>query len=368
MATMENAALKKILLVTPFYPKHGGGIEIVAHKLAHYLSESFQITWCAAAIDPPPESSINLHTEPYGASNIIEDKVGLPFPLPSIKAIGNIFRHVKRADIVHIHDFIYAPNILAFAFSKWLKKPIIITQHIGPVPYNNLFFKHALALLNKTVGTYMLKNSNHTFFISDHVKAYFCKTLKTTPSHWHYIPNGVDHELFSPTLERSPQHLLFVGRFVEKKGLNFLEKLAKKTPLLNWVFVGKGPLSPANWELPNVKVIDHVPQEQLAPLYQNAHLLLLPSVGEGFPLVIQEAMSCGTPILTSCDTAKGNTSIEHLIYSEAIDQDDSVQRWVERIHMILKEPDNGQQIAQFAHNAWNWKAIAKAYSNHLTSL
>ena len=46
-------------------------------------------------------------------------------------------------------------------------------------------------------------------------------------------------------------------------------------------------------------------QAELPPLYQAADLLVLPSVGEGFPLVVQEAMACGTPALVGDETAAG---------------------------------------------------------------
>ncbi|HZL18764.1 MAG TPA: glycosyltransferase, partial [Polyangia bacterium] len=43
----------------------------------------------------------------------------------------------------------------------------------------------------------------------------------------------------------------------------------------------------------------HVPKSQLPARYAAADLLAFPTLGDGFGLVIQEAMCCGTPVVTT---------------------------------------------------------------------
>ena len=46
-----------------------------------------------------------------------------------------------------------------------------------------------------------------------------------------------------------------------------------------------------------VRFLGHVSRETLPDLYRAAQLFLLPSTGEGFGIVLLEAMACGTPAL-----------------------------------------------------------------------
>jgi glycosyltransferase involved in cell wall biosynthesis len=99
--------------------------------------------------------------------------------------------------------------------------------------------------------------------------------------------------------------LLFVGRFINRKGLPLLQEMARTNPLHEWVFVGRGPIRPADWGLANVRCPGSVPHRRLADYYRAADLLVLPSVVEGFPLVVQEAMACGTPVLVTREIVEG---------------------------------------------------------------
>src|SRR4029453_13710967 len=100
---------------------------------------------------------------------------------------------------------------------------------------------------------------------------------------------------------------IFVGRFVEKKGIQIVRHLAVRFPDITWLLVGWGPEDPARWHLKNVRVVGKRTSPDIAELYQAADLLVLPSVGEGFPLVVQESMSCGTPVAISTETAAAYT-------------------------------------------------------------
>lgn len=162
--------------------------------------------------------------------------------------------------------------------------------------------------------------------------------------------------------------LLFVGRFVEKKGLPLLKELARRFPDCAWAFVGWGPDDPALWGLPNVICLGSLPQREIAACYQAADLLVLPSVGEGFPLVVQEAMACGTPALISAETAGGYPPAGPLTYTV----EPTPEEFERRLRAILAEPAalaaRRAEVAAFARDHWDWERCADRYAEVLREL
>jgi glycosyltransferase involved in cell wall biosynthesis len=159
--------------------------------------------------------------------------------------------------------------------------------------------------------------------------------------------------------------LLFVGRFVAKKGLPLLMDLVPRLPHVQWVFAGRGPLDPGGWEQPAVRVFRDRAGPTLAELYQVADLLVLPSVGEGFPLVVQEAMACGTPVLAGNELVGALPDVDRVLLTEPVEGAEALDRWQARLATISADPDSLRQrrqaVAEFASECWSWHRCADSY-------
>jgi glycosyltransferase involved in cell wall biosynthesis len=192
------------------------------------------------------------------------------------------------------------------------------------------------------------------------------------------IPNGVDTDSFYPASneqrlqERIKRKLpadkpvfIFAGRFVEKKGLNILHILAAKNPDATWIFAGWGPIDPLSWKLANVVVYNNLTAAELRPLYQLSDLLVIPSKGEGFPLVVQEAMACGTPAMVGTETSTALSSATFLLYSEDVEGNDAAIKWDTRIKFFINNPSSlsemRSKVAGFAAQNWSWARCADEY-------
>lgn len=386
-ARTRNAHERSILLVTHYYANHRGGVELVAAALASRLAEQghYTVTWMASDCDPgPTELTPGLTILPATSWNGIEHRIGVPWPIWSPRALLRLWKAAGCCDAIHIHDALYFGCAWAFFIAKLRRKPILVTQHVGPVPYSSSILRQIHSIANNTLARLVLSTADQTVFISEGVRSYFSNFCRfaSPPRH---IPNGVDTGIYFPASQerrdalRKAQRVkerqwvfLFVGRFVEKKGLATLRKLAAEFSDDVWLLAGHGPIEPESWLLPNVHVLRGLSGKTLAPLYQLADLLVLPSLSEAFPLVVQEAMACGTPAMVGADAAAGCLAAAPLLSVEPVGSPDTLDRWVTHIKRIKANPGAHEQrrplIAEFAKTQWSWEQTTSKYAAIIETL
>jgi len=372
----------RITLVTHYFPGHRGGIELAAAEIAKRLAASHgaEISWHASDCDPPP-SIPGVACVPARACNALERHLGIPYPLWSLAALRRLARAARTAEAVHLHDCLYLPNIVAYAAARLAGRPVLVTQHVGMVPYRNPLLRALLFVAYRVLARLVLGGATQVAFVSDAVGRYFGTFVRfrAQPA---LVPNGVDHAVFHPVddarrdalrselgASRGMPVLLFVGRFVEKKGLPILQRLAQRLPEARWLFAGWGPLDPERWALPHVAVLRGRSGARLAPLYQAADLLVLPSSGEGFPLVVQEAMACGTPALVGTDTAAAWPDAAGVLLSEDTGGPDAFVRWEHRLRQLTATAGGlatlRASVAAYAAAHWSWDRCAGRYAEIL---
>lgn len=375
----------RVILVTHYFPAHRGGVERIAGQLAEHLvaQGAARIDWYASDCDAPPAEAPGLRAVPASSWNATERHLGFPYPLWSPSALRRLWRACRDADVVHLHDCLYFPNVVAFGAARVARRPVLVTQHIGHVPYRNPLLRMALRAANAILGRWVLGGADQVVFESESVRAHFARFVRFRRPPL-LVQNGVDTQVFAPaTAERrrelrsrfgvpaSAPLLLFVGRFVEKKGLPVLRELARRLPQARLLLAGWGPIDPSAWGLPNVSVVSSPATDELRALYQAADLLLLPSVGEGFPLSVQEAMACGTPALIGAETAAGCPQAGAVLLAEASGTADTAERWALRLQSLLASPQTlaalRPQVAHFAREFWSWEQCAAQYAAALRS-
>ena len=304
--------MKILRVVSDLYPAVVGGIGIHAHQMS-----------TSQARQGHEVMVLTLNQKELMENEIINGYRVVRFP-SYLTICGNSFapglileilKRKRAVEIIHAHSHLFfSTNICALA-RLFHSAPLIITNH-------GLISASAPAWLNTL---YKHTFSRMTFHISDHIICYTAiekeniKKLGIDPKKISVIHNGVDTALFAPKTSlktADKKQILWVGRFVTGKGVEYLieafSRVLKKIPGSHLVLVGGGPEKSAIEERitklhlqSSVTFIDYLDNEKLPEIYKNSDVFVLPSLMEGVPRTILEAMACGVPVVT--------TNLPHLV-------------------------------------------------------
>lgn len=363
----------RFLVVSHFYAGHGGGIERVAAQMcSHLAAQGHSVCWAASTGDAPHTSEAVAIT-PLPCINPTEALTGLPMPIPGPRGLARLWSATKSADVVVIHDALYCTSIVATGFAKLQRKPVILVQHVAEIAFASAVMRRVMALANRLVARPMLRGADQVVFISDTVRRHFAACRMKRPPLLQF--NGVDTAVFhTGAAERSALGLpedgllvAFVGRFVEKKGLSVLQAVAQRSPHVQFVLAGAGPIDPRTWDLPNVHLLGPLPPERIAALFRSADCLLLPSVGEGYPLVIQEALAVGLQVICGEESARADPAASQWLHGVEVDLQD-IEGSAARISETLANfeapalPSREAMIA-YSKRQYSWEGFAASLAS-----
>jgi len=131
------------------------------------------------------------------------------------------------------------------------------------------------------------------------------------PGRIRYVPNGVGEEFFANRnyASRSPFRLLYVGTWLDRKGVFYLAAsfglLARGDSSVSLTIAGCGNSeaevrsSFAPEIRDRVSIVPFVQRNEMPSVYASHDVFVFPSLVEGMPLTLLEAMASGMPVVTT---------------------------------------------------------------------
>lgn len=218
-----------------------------------------------------------------------------------------------RIDIINAHN-VFPEGIAAARLGKILQVPVVLTALGSDIN----------EVSNSVIRVRQTRKALQDAHRITAVSKQLCKGIEglgIAGERITFIPNGVDGEMFFPRdrdacrqslkLSSPQKMLLFVGAFREVKGVEYLLRAAatlKQQHKLdfNVVLIGGG-LSEGTYQRmidemdlkDNVMMPGNRPHAEISVWLGAADLFCLPSLNEGMPNVILEALASGRPVVAS---------------------------------------------------------------------
>ena len=211
-------------------------------------------------------------------------------------------------DIIHAHVS-YPAGWWALMIAQKMHRPYIITEHMGPFPFDNPLLIRDGKLTERLSRP--LASAGAIVAVGRSLaKAIFSYGFNKLC----VIPNMVDETLFYPVTAEKDRHVRFnfltVAALIPEKGISELLHAIKEVVAVCadccFRIVGDGPSSGQFRTLASELGIDahlqwsgKVVRQDMPAIYQEADAYVLPSRHESFGISYVEALACGKPVIAT---------------------------------------------------------------------
>ena len=366
----------KIALLSEKYTPDIGGLAISTGRLGHLLASAGHEVRVFAPSSNLPASEKQTHPSNgvsvtrFGAHKRVDDTLVDWFELLIEE------HHREPFDLIHAYFLPQAGFVATYA-GKYLNLPSVVSirgNDIERAAFDPGKFSHVMySLQNATAVT------TNASILAKKAKAFYDREIIL-------IPNGIDTELFKPMArnETLAEALLlesgnklsedaqrdvrlqnvigFVGELREKKGLQTLllayAKVNKSMPstllIVGEVRLGddKKLFDELKERISNSKIIvtGQIPQKDLPSYYSLMDVFVHPSLRDGMPNAVLEAMACGKTVIA---TPVGGVTdvIEDNINGILVNVDDA-DGLAGKIAEALSQPEKRKAVGRSAREAF----------------
>ena len=274
-----------------------------------------------------------------------------------------------RPDAVHVHNM--GPGMF-IPLLKLMRLPVVMTYH--SVNYEHAKWNGWQRSLLRWCESLSLRHADRIIFVNRFQMQKYDEAVRAKSV---YIPNGIDTATRSQSTSfleahgiRPGQYLLAVGRITPEKGFEHLIEAANRIDSATQVVIAGGSDHDTAY-FEKLKSLDtshkvvftgFTTGEDLRQLYSHARLFVLPSLNEGFPLVMLEAMSYGLPMAVSDITATHLVNLPGTDYFQAADTDDMARV------IALKLEQAEQSPVSYDLKEFDWSEVSQSTCRQLKTV
>lgn len=277
----------------------GGAEKLLLHYLRNLDKDKYSLYVCCFREKPD-----DLIPEMSEFAEIINLKIKNKFNPIVIISIIKLVQKIKP-DIIHTH--LFQPRVYTTIAQIFSKRPVLITQKHSIVNPR----KHHLFILFEMLS---IRLNDKVIAISESVKKSLKKYEFIPENKILVLPNCIDYKKFHNISEReiiqNKKEIVIgiVGRLEIEKGIKYLLLAMKiiltKFPNARLEIIGDGSQSKELKELSKKlgisnSVIFFGKFTDVIPFYNKMDVFVLPSILEGFGIVLLEAMAAGVPVIAT---------------------------------------------------------------------
>lgn len=352
---MNEIKNKKVLHIVEAF---GGGVYTFLVPLMNDTCDEFDTTIAYALRPQTPE---NYKTQINSNIHLIEGKnfVRSLSPVKDIKTFFEIKKIVKevKPDVIHLHSS--KSGFIGRMAINCKKNTVFYT------PHGYAFLKLDDSALKRKIYYLIEKIGALTHCTTVAVSKGEYETALKLSKRATYINNGITIDINAPKptmINHKNPLICTVGRICYQKNPEVFNEVAKLLPDVDFLWIGDGEMRDSI-TAPNIKVTGWIPREEAVEKLNTADIFLLPSLWEGLPISLLEAMYAGKPVIVN--PVIGNKDVvrhgENGFFAE------TPQEYATIIRDIMNDKYNIEGIVNTAYNEilkeYNTSVMSSKYAN-----
>lgn len=358
--------MKIAIVVSGFPPRVLAGTEIATYNIATHLAKIGHEVHIITRLDKglPKESLENgFYVHRFGVAN----RRILGFASFFINALL-VLRKIKP-DLVHFQSILTVLH--AFLAKLSLRKPYVIYGRGTDIYLPSRFDRLLYRLILDSAGA-VIAQTNH---MKSAIRKFYHKDIFV-------VPNGVDIDRFSHLsrkrarlelgIKNNEKALIYVGRLNPVKGVRYLVEsmaiISQRDRDVRLLIVGGGEEKltlerlTARLNLTGyVSFLGQTANEGIPEYMIASDIFVLPSLTEGFPVAILEAMAAGLPIVTT--RVRGLPEIVREDENGFLVEPKNPEQIAERVLLLLGDDSLRGRISKSNREQakrYSWESVARS--------